>query len=58
MNQAFTDIGSRLRAIRAQHGNDAVALSQGNPVLHNYGASIYAQTLLPWALGKIGRAHV
>ncbi|MDP3152270.1 MAG: molybdopterin-dependent oxidoreductase [Archangium sp.] len=53
--EAFTDIGQRLRAIRAEHGNDSVALSQGNPVLHNYGASIYAQTLLPWALGTRNR---
>ncbi len=53
--EAFTDIGQRLRAIRKEHGNDAVALSQGNPVLHNYGASIYAQTLLPWALGTRNR---
>ena len=54
-DDAFADIGERLRAIREQHGNDAVALSQGNPVLHNYGASIYAQTLLPWALGTRNR---
>lgn len=52
---AFTDIGERLRSIRKRHGKDAVAFSQGNPVLHNYGASIYAQTFLPWALGTRNR---
>ena len=54
-DEAFADIGKRLRAIRRVHGKDAVAFSQGNPVLHNYGASIYAQTLLPWALGTRNR---
>ena len=54
-DEAFSDIGKRLRAIRKQHGKDAVAFSQGNPVLHNYGASIYAQTFLPWALGTRNR---
>jgi anaerobic selenocysteine-containing dehydrogenase len=54
-DEAFADIGARLRVIRKAHGKDAVALSQGNPVLHNYGASIYAQTLLPWALGTRNR---
>lgn len=54
-DEAFADIGKRLRAIREEHGNDAIGFSQGNPVLHNYGASIYAQTLLPWALGTRNR---
>ncbi|MDP1829110.1 MAG: molybdopterin oxidoreductase family protein [Archangium sp.] len=54
-DEAFSDIGQRLRAIRQEHGKDAVAFAQGNPVLHNYGASIYAQTLLPWALGTRNR---
>jgi len=53
--EAFADIGARLRKVRQQHGKDAVGFCQGNPVLHNYGASIYAQTLLPWALGTRNR---
>ncbi|MFT3713280.1 MAG: molybdopterin-dependent oxidoreductase [Archangium sp.] len=53
--EAFTDIGQRLRAIRREHGRDAVGFTQGNPVLHNLGASIYCQTILPWALGTRSR---
>ena len=29
---------ARLRAIQAEHGRDAVAVYQGNPTVHNYGA--------------------
>ncbi|CAM2903163.1 molybdopterin oxidoreductase family protein [Skermania piniformis] len=32
---AFAEIGRRLRAIRAEHGNDAVALYLGNPAAHS-----------------------
>ncbi|MBL8915903.1 MAG: molybdopterin-dependent oxidoreductase [Archangium sp.] len=53
--EAFTDIGARMRAIRRQHGADAIGFTQGNPVLHNLGASIYCQTILPWALGTRSR---
>jgi anaerobic selenocysteine-containing dehydrogenase len=54
-DEALADIGRRLRAIQQAHGRDAIAFCQGNPVLHNYGASIYAQTFLPWALGTKNR---
>ena len=54
-DEAFADIGARLRKIRRVHGKDAVALCQGNPVLHNYGASIYATAFLPAALGTKNR---
>jgi anaerobic selenocysteine-containing dehydrogenase len=53
--EAFADIGARLRQVRREHGKDAVGFCQGNPVLHNYGASIYAQSFLPWALGTKNR---
>jgi anaerobic selenocysteine-containing dehydrogenase len=53
--EAFADIGARLRKVRREHGKDAIGFCQGNPVLHNYGASIYAQTMLPWALGTKNR---
>ncbi len=46
-DEAFADIGTRLRAITKRGGRDAVALIQGNPVLHNYGSMIYAQIFLP-----------
>ncbi|MBZ0121992.1 MAG: molybdopterin-dependent oxidoreductase [Sandaracinaceae bacterium] len=54
-DEAFADIGARLREVRRRHGRDSVAFCQGNPVLHNYGASIYAQTFLPWAIGTKNR---
>lgn len=53
--EAFVDIGRRLRALRAEHGRDAIGFTQGNPVLHNLGASIACQTILPWALGTRSR---
>lgn len=45
-DEAFADIVSRLQAIRAAHGNDAVALYIGNPVIHNHGALLLRQSLL------------
>jgi anaerobic selenocysteine-containing dehydrogenase len=54
-DEALADIGRRLREVRRVHGRDAIGFCQGNPVLHNYGASIYAQTFLPWALGTRNR---
>jgi anaerobic selenocysteine-containing dehydrogenase len=54
-DEAFADIGWRLRSVRRRDGRDAVGFCQGNPVLHNYGASIYAQILMPWALGTRNR---
>ncbi len=46
-DEAFSDIGRRLRTVRKRHGRDALAFVQGNPVLHNYGSMIWAQILLP-----------
>ena len=35
---AFTIIGTRLNALRARHGADAIAIYLGNPIIHNHGA--------------------
>ena len=37
---AFDEIESRMAAIRARHGNDAVAVYAGNPTVHNLGAML------------------
>jgi anaerobic selenocysteine-containing dehydrogenase len=51
---ALGDVAERLRAIRARHGKDAVALYVGNPVVHNHRASLGSQ-LLTTALGTKNR---
>ncbi len=37
---AFDLVGQRIGAIRAAHGNDAIALYAGNPTVHNLGAML------------------
>lgn len=37
---AFDEIEARVASIRAQHGNDAVAVYAGNPTVHNLGAML------------------
>ena len=37
---AFDEIETRIAAIRAQHGADAVAIYAGNPTVHNLGAML------------------
>ncbi len=37
---AFALVGERIGAIRAAHGNDAVAIYAGNPTVHNLGAML------------------
>ena len=44
-DEAFDLVASKLRAIRAEHGNDAVAIYQGNPSAHNLGILAYGQLL-------------
>lgn len=44
--EAFADIAERLSAIRAEFGNDAVALYIGNPIIHNHGALLLRQALM------------
>ena len=53
-DEALSDVATRLRAIRARHGKDAVALYVGNPVVHNHRASLGSQ-LLTTALGTKNR---
>lgn len=43
---AFDLVAGRLAAIRRAHGNDAVAVYQGNPTVHNLGLMTYGQLLV------------
>ena len=45
-DDAFTLVGSRLRAIRARHGADAIAVYFGNPLVHSYSGIIMLGSLL------------
>ena len=40
-DEALDEIGEQVRAIRREHGPDAIAYYQGNPTVHNYGSMIY-----------------
>jgi anaerobic selenocysteine-containing dehydrogenase len=42
-DEAFDYVASRIRAIRARHGADAVAVYQGNPSVHNLGLVTFGQ---------------
>ncbi|MBK9035933.1 MAG: molybdopterin-dependent oxidoreductase [Myxococcales bacterium] len=45
-DEALELVARRLRAIRTDHGKDAVAVYQGNPTGHNLGLLTYGQLLL------------
>ncbi len=45
-DEAFDLVGDRLRAIRAEHGKDALGVYQGNPTVHSLGLAIHGQLLL------------
>jgi anaerobic selenocysteine-containing dehydrogenase len=45
-DDAFAEIATRLGAIRAAHGNDAVAVYLGNPNAHNLGPVLYNRVFL------------
>ncbi|HZJ64691.1 MAG TPA: molybdopterin oxidoreductase family protein [Kofleriaceae bacterium] len=45
-DEAFDLVARRLREIRVAHGNDAIAVYQGNPTAHNLGLMTYGQILL------------
>ncbi|HHX5603240.1 TPA: molybdopterin oxidoreductase family protein [Pseudomonas aeruginosa] len=45
-DEAFALVASRLGEIRERHGNDAVAVYQGNPSVHNYGLMTHSNYLL------------
>ena len=43
--EAYDEVGARLLAIRAKHGNDAIGMYTGNPVVHDLGAVLYRPVL-------------
>ena len=45
-DEALELVAGRLRAIRSEHGADAVAVYQGNPTAHNLGLMTYGQLAL------------
>lgn len=45
-DEAFVLVASRLGEIRERHGNDAVAVYQGNPSVHNYGLMTHSNYFL------------
>jgi len=44
--EALHTVASRLSAIRAEHGKDAIAIYVGEPTGHDYGAQLYLQPLM------------
>jgi anaerobic selenocysteine-containing dehydrogenase len=44
-DEAYQEVAERLLAIRAKHGNDAIGLYTGNPVVHDLGAVLYRPVL-------------
>ncbi len=53
-NEAFDEVASKLKAIQAQYGKDAVGIYQGNPSVHNSGTLLSAPAFLR-ALGTKNR---
>ncbi len=45
-DDAFDLVARRLRAVRAAHGPDAIAVYQGNPTVHNLGLLMHGQVFL------------
>jgi anaerobic selenocysteine-containing dehydrogenase len=43
--EAYEEVASRLIAVREQHGNDAIGMYTGNPVVHDLGALLYRPVL-------------
>ena len=43
--EAYDEVTSRLLAIREEHGNDAIGMYTGNPVVHDLGALLYRPVL-------------
>lgn len=44
-DEAFAEIDTRLRAVVAEHGTDAVAMYAGNPSIHNVSSALYGPVL-------------
>ncbi len=45
-DEAFDFAAERIRAVRAEHGADAMAVYLGNPNVHNHGALLYGPPLM------------
>ncbi|HCJ28621.1 MAG TPA: dehydrogenase [Pseudomonas sp.] len=45
-DEAFALVAERLAALRERHGNNAVAVYQGNPSVHNYGLMTHSNYFL------------
>jgi anaerobic selenocysteine-containing dehydrogenase len=43
--EAYDEVAARLTAVREEHGNDAVGMYTGNPVVHDLGAVLYRPVL-------------
>ena len=41
-DEAYDEVAQRLLAVQAEHGQDAVAIYQGNPNVHNLGSMLYS----------------
>lgn len=50
--QAYEEVAARLIEIRDRHGNDAVGMYSGNPVVHDLGAVLY-RPVFQRALGSL-----
>jgi anaerobic selenocysteine-containing dehydrogenase len=44
-DEAYREVASRLLAVREKHGNDAIGMYTGNPVVHDLGALLYRPVL-------------
>ncbi len=44
--EAYEEVAARLIAVREQHGNDAVGMYTGNPLVHDLGALLYRPVLV------------
>jgi len=45
-DDALAEAAERLVRVQSEHGRNAVAVYQGNPVVHNHGALLFGQVLL------------
>src|SRR5437867_54061 len=53
-DEALDEAAERLAAVQKAHGRNAVAIYQGNPVVHNHGSVLFSQLLLK-SLGSRSR---
>jgi anaerobic selenocysteine-containing dehydrogenase len=44
-DEAYREVAARLSAVRDEHGNDAIGMYTGNPVVHDLGAVLYRPVL-------------